>query len=53
MYQEFEDWFYELESTSIRAERFYKSLSQFHTLEGKLANLRTWLNAAFDAGKSK
>ncbi len=50
-YQEFEDWFYEMESYGTRAERFYDSLDQF-SMNATNENLAIWLRAAFDAGQS-
>ena len=50
-YINFEDWFDELESYSMRSERFFESLGQFK--EGQLyqRNLILWLEAAFQAGR--
>jgi len=50
-YTNFEDWFDELESYSMRSERFFESLGQFK--EGQLyqRNLILWLESAFQAGR--
>lgn len=50
-YKDFNDWFNEIESYGMRAERFYDSLSQFSSVEAEMANLRLWLRAAFEAGR--
>jgi hypothetical protein len=50
-YINFEDWFDELESYSMRSERFFESLGQLK--EGQLyqRNLILWLESAFQAGR--
>lgn len=49
-YDNFDEWFNELEGYSLRSERFFASLDQFSTT-GTPVNLRLWLEAAFLAGK--
>jgi hypothetical protein len=47
-YENFEDWFYEMEGFSFRSERFH---SFFPTdLETK-RQLKLWLRAAFDSAR--
>ncbi len=50
-YPTFEDWFDERELFDSRADRFYDSLNQFNSDSGKAANIRLWLQAAFEAGQ--
>lgn len=50
-YTNFEDWFDERELFDSRADRFFDSMSQFNSEEGKYANIRLWLQAAFQAGR--
>lgn len=52
-YAEFNDWFDEIENFSMRSERFYESVTQFNSQAGVNANLRLWLEAAFNAGRNK
>lgn len=46
----FEAWFFEGAEFSLRAERFFDSLSAMESQAGKEANLVIWLKAAFEAG---
>lgn len=50
LYNEFNNWFHELEGFGTRAERCY---SEYDTLKytEPLKNLRQWLEAAFLAGR--
>lgn len=45
----FEDWFYELEKYSLRAERFYDALVDYQGDNPELVT--AWLKAAFEAGQ--
>lgn len=49
-YTEFEDWWNEVESFSLRSERFHESMQQFSE-SGKIVNFELWLRAAFDAAR--
>lgn len=51
-YPTFEDWWNEIESFSVRSERFYESMTQFSE-SGKPVNMELWLRAAFDAARSE
>ncbi len=51
-YPDFDSWWNELEGYSMRSERFFESMKQFSTT-GTPVNLRLWLEAAFNAGKSQ
>ena len=50
-YPNFESWFDEREWYGLRSERFFDSMSQFNSESGKAANIRLWLQAAFEAGQ--
>lgn len=52
IYKEFEDWFLEQEGYFLRCERFHESFDNFSSHDSKKANMRIWLQAAFEAGKS-
>jgi hypothetical protein len=45
-YQEFDDWFHELEKTSYRSERFFETIDN-----PKNADIIKWLKAAFESGR--
>ena len=49
-YPTFEDWYFEIENYSLRAERFWESLDQFGP-NATRANLEIWLRAAFDSAR--
>lgn len=52
-YNEFEDWFCEIENYGTRGERFWESVDNFQSDLGKQANILVWLQAAFDSGRLK
>ena len=47
----FEDWFYETEVYSLRAERFYEELMSYHSDLVGDQNIVRWLRAAYEVGK--
>ena len=49
-YNTFDDWFYEIESHSLRAERFFSTLDEFKFQNNIDAEAIKWLRAAFNAG---
>jgi hypothetical protein len=49
-YPTFEDWWNEVESFSLRSERFHESITQFSDA-GKLVNVEVWLRAAFESAR--
>lgn len=51
IYKDFEDWFFEIENYGTRAERFWDSLDQFTSDNGKVANIEMWLRAAFESAR--
>lgn len=51
-YQNFDDWWNEVESFSLRSERFYESVDQFSSTTYH-PDLELWLRAAFEAGRSQ
>lgn len=52
-YSDFDSWFNEPESYGFRSERFYEYVGRFDD-KGALDNyLRTWLEAAFNAGRER
>lgn len=51
-YETFEDWWNEIESFSLRSERFFESMTQF-SATGKPVNMELWLRAAFEAARSQ
>lgn len=48
--EKFNEYFYEIEAYSLRAERFYDSLDQFSNKQALAASMRLWLEAAFIQG---
>jgi hypothetical protein len=52
LYPTFEDWWNEIESFSLRSERFFESMTQFSET-GKPVNAELWLRAAFDAARTQ
>lgn len=50
-YQEFDDWFLEIENYGTRCERFFESLQNTKSELGQVANGTLWLKAAFEAGR--
>jgi hypothetical protein len=49
-YENFEDWFYELEGFSFRSERFFSLFpDDYKTKE----SLKLWVRAAFDSARLK
>lgn len=52
-YSDFENWFEEPEAYGLRAERFYALLDTFSNKEGLDNTMRSWLEAAFNAGREK
>jgi SAM-dependent MidA family methyltransferase len=50
-YNEFEDWFCEIENYGTRGERFWESIDNFKSDMGKEANHIVWLKAAFDSAR--
>lgn len=50
-YNNFEDWFYELDQYNIRAERFFEYLDALKFEGNSDANAMSWLRAAFNAGR--
>ena len=44
----FDDWFYEQERFSLRAERFYNAIDPDSRIDTK--SLVSWLKAAYEAG---
>ena len=50
-YNNFEDWFCEIENYGTRRERFWESLEGFQSDLGKEANHILWLKAAFDSAR--
>lgn len=49
-YQEFGNWFHELEGSALRSERCYDDY-EAHKNIGPFKNLQRWLEAAFLAGR--
>lgn len=47
-YKSFDDWFYEIENYSLRAERFWEESGMADA--SFAANLEKWLKAAYEAG---
>ena len=45
----FEDWFYQLEGYTLKAERFYEAIDVFARKKPEV--LVEWLRAAFEAGQ--
>lgn len=50
-YNNFDDWFYELEAANIRAERFFQTLDNLKHDVNLDAAAMLWLRAAFNAGR--
>lgn len=50
-YEEFNDWFLEIENYGTRAERFYEDLENVNSELGRISNGLLWLQAAFEAGR--
>jgi hypothetical protein len=51
-YENFEDWFHELEGFSFRSERFFSSFPGNKTNDHKTQEyLKLWLRAAFDSAR--
>ena len=48
---EFEDWFYEQEAFTLRAERFYLDLESYHDELITEQDIVAWLRAAYEVGK--
>lgn len=51
-YENFDDWFLEIENYGTRSERFYGLLEHYKIEDnlGLTANLIIWLKAAFESG---
>jgi len=53
-YEQFEDWFHEVENFATRSERFHDEvthiLSEGYRTSIKIEQLMIWLRAAFEAG---
>ena len=52
-YENFERWFNEPECYGLRSERFFDSINQFVSTDGKYANIELWLRAAFEVGREE
>lgn len=50
-YNNFDDWFYELEASNIRAQRFFEVLDDLKHDINLDATALLWLRAAFNAGR--
>lgn len=50
-YNDFEDWFCEIENYGSRGERFWESLDGFKSDLARQSNHLLWLKAAFDSGR--
>lgn len=52
-YQEFDDWFLEIENYGTRSERFYELFDHYKVGDnlGLQANLLVWLKAAWDSAR--
>ena len=51
-YNNFEDWFCEIENYGTRSERFYESLDGFKDELSRISSHISWLKAAFESGRS-
>lgn len=51
LYENFEDWWLEIENYGTRGERCMESMSNFKSQTGLEANIHLWLRAAFDSAR--